>query len=100
MTLGHLRGIKAPPVLEQVTVRTVVTAVWGLKTREATFFAARFLMEPVAVRIEFIFGKFFVISKVKVSLPGLVARQLKFSTLPGFGFDAEAFDIGSIRLMV
>ena len=78
----------------------MVTAVWGLKAREATFFAARFLMEPVAIRIEFIFGKFFVISEVKVSLPGLVARQLKFSALPGFGFDAEALNIGPIRSMI
>ena len=77
----------------------MVTAVWGLKTREATFFAARFLMEPVAVRIEFIFGKFFVVSEVKILLPGLVTRQLKFSALPGFGFDTEALNIGSIRLM-
>ena len=62
-------------------------AVTRLITGEATFFAAGFLVEPVAVGVEIGFGE--------IVVEGDVEGFGEFASfLPGFGFHADAVDIG------
>lgn len=75
------------------TERAVIKAGLVLITGELAIFAERDDVEPVAISVEMIFGEVFV--------PFDAIFRAKFFGLgPGFGFDANEFDVASVGVFL